>query len=58
VSTGALLTVEPHVVRDILRVMQLRLDQVGREYLLAIRRGETALSFPQYLDQLGYGDAL
>ena len=58
ISTGALLTVEPYVTRDILRVMELQLARAGREYVLAIRRGETTISFPVFLEQLGYADAL
>jgi hypothetical protein len=58
VSIGALLTVEPYVTRDTTRVMEMQFDRVGREFLLEVRRGETPVSFPQFLDQLGYGDAL
>ena len=54
ISKGALMVVEPYVPRDVMRAMEDNLDRAGRDYVLALRTGETSMSYPQFLDERGY----
>lgn len=58
ITKGALVAVEPYMVKEWNRGFPAFLDRGGQHYPVAYATGETTKSFPLYLKEIGYATTL